>query len=117
VQVIVHLPESALEEADVLLEIAADRSAGQGQAVLLSGEHLDELPASGEERLEGGERVVGQRAGLWPHALGEEGEHLGIEGIGLGELAGGLAKSRTWRGLATTTGSCAVTSAATSAAS
>jgi hypothetical protein len=50
----------------VLLEIAPHRAAGQQQAVLLRREHLDELAAAGEQRLEGGERLVGQWAGLRP---------------------------------------------------
>jgi hypothetical protein len=64
VQVVIRLTESALEEADVLLEIAPNRRPGDEEAVALGGEHLDQLPASGEERVERLDRVLGERTRL-----------------------------------------------------
>ena len=117
VQVVIGLAQAALEEADVLLEIASDGGPGDEQAIPLGGEHLDQLATAREERVERLDGLIWQRAGCGPHALGEQREDLGINRIGLGQLPRALAKSRTWRGLATTTGRPAVARAATSAAS
>ena len=76
----------------MLLEIAPHRAPSEEQAVLLGRQHLDQLPASGEQLLQGGDRVVRQRPGLGSDPLGEAGEHLGIERIGLGQLPSGFGE-------------------------
>jgi hypothetical protein len=89
-EVVVRLPEPALEEADVLLEIAAHGGGRDEQPVPLRDEHLDELSPAGEER---GERLGGrirEHPRLGPDALGKEGEDLGVDRISLGQLAGGF---------------------------
>jgi hypothetical protein len=53
---------------------------------------LDQLAAAGEQGVERLDRLVGQRPGSGAHPLGEEGEDLGIDRVGLGELAGRLGK-------------------------
>ncbi len=47
-----------------------------------------------------------------PHRLGEARQHRRVQRVGLGQLPGRAAKSRTWRGLTTATGSPAAASAA-----
>ena len=62
---------------------------GGAEPVLLGGAHLHQLaPAhhQGAEFLGGG---IGQGAQGGPDGLGEVRQHLGIEGIGLGQLARG----------------------------
>ena len=54
---------------------------------------------------------VRQRADWRTDRLSEMGRHLGIQCAGLGQPPSGLAKSRTWRGLTTTTGRDAVANA------
>jgi hypothetical protein len=57
------------------------------QALALGVEHLEQLPAAGEQGLEllGGR--IRQRSGGGPDARGEEREHLGIDAVGLGQPA------------------------------
>ena len=62
------------------------------QAVSLGLEHLEELSPPGEERVERVGLGVGQRADLGADPLGEEGEEVRVEAIGLGELARGFGK-------------------------
>ena len=52
-------------------------------------EHLEQLPAAGQEGIQGLHRRVGQGPGLRPDPLGEEGEDLRIQPVGLGQLARG----------------------------
>jgi hypothetical protein len=87
--------EPALQKADVLLEILPYRGTGDEQATASSGW----ARGSGRTRSAKSARIWASIASVlasWPVAL---------------------AKSRTWRGLATTTGNPAVASAATKAAS
>ena len=57
-------------------------------AVSFGGHHLDDLAPSGNQLAERAGLVVGQRPGLRVDRLGEVGDRLGVEGVGLGELAG-----------------------------
>jgi hypothetical protein len=50
-------------------------------------EHLEQLPAPGEERVELLGFRVGDRAQRGAHHLGEAGEEVGVDAIGLRELA------------------------------
>jgi hypothetical protein len=85
-EVAIDLSQFALEPADVRANTAGDGGAGEAQAVALGGEHLEQLPAAGEHRIEGLGRLIGQRPGCGAHPLGEERERLGVNRIGLGEL-------------------------------
>ncbi len=51
-QVVIGFSQAALQEANVLLEIPPHRGAGEEQAIALGGEHLDQLPAPGQEGIE-----------------------------------------------------------------
>jgi hypothetical protein len=55
----------------------------------LGHQHVQELAPASEERVELLRRLTGQGARLRLHPLGKEGQDLGIDRIGLGELAGG----------------------------
>jgi hypothetical protein len=70
------------------------RHGGQGvlETIALGDEHLQHLATAGQERVEGMGRVIGQRARGRANALGEQGQDVGIDPIGLGELAGGPGK-------------------------
>jgi hypothetical protein len=76
----------------VLLEIAPDGRAGDLEAIPLGGEHLDELPAPGEQGVEGLGGFIGERLGRRPDPLREEREHLRVDGVGLSQLAGGASE-------------------------
>ena len=88
----IGLVHAALEEANVLLQIASDRGRRDQQAVPLGREHAEQLAPAGEEGIERLDRLVRQRPGSGPHALGEERQDLGIERVGLRELASGLGE-------------------------
>ena len=83
---------------------AGSRRPREAQAIPLGREHLEDLPPPGQDRLQGLGRLTGQGPRLGAHALGKEREQRRVDAIGLGELATARPKSRTWRGLATTTG-------------
>ena len=68
------------------------RRAGLPPAVLLHADHLDDLAAAGDELGEGLRVRVRHRPRLGPHALGEEGDRLGVEAVGLGEPPGGAGE-------------------------
>jgi hypothetical protein len=46
---------------------------------------------------------VGERASFGTDPFGDQGDHLGIARIGLGDRPVARAKPRTWRGLTTAT--------------
>ena len=91
-QIAVHIGEPFLEPADVLGEIALHRAAGEAEAILLGGEHVDDLPTAGEQAFEQLGRFIRQGAGRGPHPLCEVGEHAGIERVGLRQLPHGLGE-------------------------
>jgi hypothetical protein len=64
---------------------------GQGvpEAVALGDEPLKHLATTCRQSVKGPGRLIGQRPGVGAHALGEERQGVGIDPIGLGELAGG----------------------------
>jgi hypothetical protein len=116
----------ALQVGDVLREALAHRARvaprGPAEPVALGLEHLEELASARGQRVERVQRLVGERAHLGPDALREQGEHARVDPVRLGELAGRAgdivhAAGVPCRGLATTTGSSAATSAATRASS
>jgi len=71
---------------DSLLDGLAGRRAG---AVLLGGEHLDDLASASQDGREFPGFPVGDRPGPGAHRLAEAGEDLGVDLVGLGEPAGG----------------------------
>ncbi len=60
------------------------------QAILLGLQHLEQLSPPAEQRIEFLRVRVGEHADLGTHALSEERQEIGINKIGLGELAGRL---------------------------
>ncbi len=59
------------------------------EPVPLGDEHPEELTTTRQQRVEGTGGLIGQRPGLGADALGEERQDVGVDPIGLGELAGG----------------------------
>jgi hypothetical protein len=84
----------------------------QAAAVLLGVEHVDQLPAAGDQFPEGARVFVpyGPRDGA--NGFGKERDDPRVERVGLGQLPSGRAKSRICRELTTATGSLAPASAA-----
>jgi hypothetical protein len=62
------------------------------QTVFLGRQHLDELPAAGQQCAHVLRLLIGQCARCGVNGLGEMGQNLRVELVGLGELAGGLGK-------------------------
>jgi hypothetical protein len=65
------------------------------------------LAAAGHQLAEGLGFGIGDRPRRRPDGFGKMSDRRGVDAVGLGELAGGAGKSRIWRGLTTTSGSCA----------
>ena len=75
------------------------RRAGLASAAAFQADHLDALAAAGDEF---GQRLclgIDDGAGLGADALGEEGDRLGIQPIGLGEPAGGAGEAADLAGV------------------
>ena len=87
VEIAVSVADLLFEPGDVGEQILADGTAGQREPIALSGAHLDQLPASGDKRMEVGLEIIGERArGGW-HARGEGGEDRRIAAVGFLEGA------------------------------
>ena len=76
----------------MLGDAAPHRGHGVLESIALGDQHLQHLTPTGQQRVEGLGRVIGQRARGRAHALGEERQDVGVDPIGLGELAGGPGK-------------------------
>jgi hypothetical protein len=74
------------------LDVAPDRWQGGVQALPLRREHAHELAPPGQQGAQLLGLGVGQRARCGLHHLGEAREHLGVEGVGLGQLANGAGE-------------------------
>ena len=68
------------------------RGRSSAQAVLFGHEHSDDLPSESHESSDGLCLGIGQGTWSWVHSLGEVSQDVGIDGIGLGQLAGGLGE-------------------------
>jgi hypothetical protein len=80
-----------LEPADVGAQIPPHLASPRPRQPLALGvEHLEQLPAAGEQGLELLGGLIRQRPGGGPDPRREEGEHLGIDAVGLGQPAEGL---------------------------
>ena len=67
------------------LHVVLDAVPREGQAVPLGGQHLDELPAAGDQRGQILLRGVGERPRLGPDVRRKPRQHVRIQGVGLGE--------------------------------
>lgn len=74
------------------------------RTILFRGEHVDERSTARHQSGQGLRLLVGQRAWLRPDPLGEPGQHLGIDGVGFGQLPGGFGKIAELRVLTTMAG-------------
>ena len=88
---LVPINASRLREIDHL-DVGADGYWRCLAAVLLSGQHLDQLATAchqGTQRLRG---CIGQWPNHGTHRIGEMGEHPGVDRIGLGQFANGFGE-------------------------
>ena len=88
VEVGVHVIELTLKPAHVLLDALLDSRQREAEPILLGGDHVDDLAPAPYDRVERTGILVGQDPDLGPYAFAEEREHVGVDCIGLGELAG-----------------------------
>jgi len=84
--------QALFEDLDELLDVGTDPLGGADQTVLLRREHLDDLTAPGVEGLELAELDRLEGPDLGSDRFAETGQDAGIDGIGLGELSGGLGE-------------------------
>jgi hypothetical protein len=111
-QIAIDGRDPPFEPAEMLGDVSTDGRRGRLQSIALGGQHLEELTAA---RYQGRELLkdrVGQRTDGWVHPLRKEREETRIQAVGLANCPVDLAKLRTWRGFATTTGSAAAATAA-----
>jgi hypothetical protein len=76
----------------VRLDIGLDTARGTAQAILLRREHVEQLPPPGELGAQHLALGIRQRPRRRPHRLGNVREPVGIQGVGLGQPAGGFRK-------------------------
>lgn len=107
----------ALKPTDVLNDAAANSRHGVLETVTFGADHPEDLTPPRQQCIQGLGAVVGQCAGSRPHSFREEGQRVGVDSIRLGELARGAGEVAHLPGLATTSGSRAVATAATTARS
>jgi hypothetical protein len=92
VQVAIQVGQFLVQEGDVPLDVTPDGRQGGVQALPLRGAHADELAPPGQQ----GAQLLGVGVGEWTrrgvHHFGEAGEELGVEGVGLGQLADGAGE-------------------------
>jgi hypothetical protein len=73
------------------------------EPVSLHADHFPRLAAARDQFGQGLAVGVGERASFGTDPFGDQGDHLGIARIGLGDRPVARAKPRTWRGLTTAT--------------
>ena len=84
--------QALAEDRDKLLDVGPDPLGRGDQAVSLDRDHLDDLAPAVVEGLELLELQGFQGPHLGFDGLGEPGQDAGIDGIGLGQLSGGLGE-------------------------
>ena len=91
-QVRFDMPQFPFEPGDMSPQtLAGCRRRGE-EPIFLGGQHLDELPSSGQHGSQGARLRIRQEPQRQPHDLGKLGEGLGIEGIGLRQPPTGLGE-------------------------
>ena len=74
------------------LDPGSQGGAGGAPAIAFADQHRDQLPAPGDQVTQGLGLGVGQRSQLRSDRLGEVGQDLGVERIGLGQAARGAGE-------------------------
>ena len=84
-----EIGQFALERLEQPVDALEGAPAGQAApAVALGGHHLDDLAPAGDQLCERAGLFVGHRPGRRRDRFGEMGDRRGVQGVGLGELAG-----------------------------
>lgn len=63
-----------------------------GETIPFGDQHLEELAAARQERIERPEGLVGKRADGGTHPLGKQGQHERVDAVGLRKFSHGLGK-------------------------
>ena len=107
-EVVIEAAQGLLEPGDVGLEVALQAAIAQEPApVVLGAEHVDELAAPGDEFAQRGGLRIGHGAGRWAASAKRARTRASSVSV-LASCPVARAKSRTWRGLTTATGSAAL---------
>ncbi len=114
-QLVVGIGEAPLEPVDVAAQIGADPAVTAGMPLPFGQQHLEQLAAAQQHRLQLLGRGIRQRSRRGLHARAEEREDLASIASVLAKRPTAFAKSRTWRGFTIATGRPAAASAATTA--
>ena len=89
-EVAVDVGQAFFQPADVRGDVPLDGPAGEAEAILLGGEHLEQLPPAGEQGVEELGGLVRQGPHRGPDALTKQREGERVDGVGLGEASHGL---------------------------
>jgi hypothetical protein len=113
VEIVVDGLEFLLEPFDVALNALTDVPVSDlSQAIPFGTQHLDKLSATGNERFQGSQRGIGQRAWFRTNTIPKQGKTFGVDAVGFRQSAERPCESRTWRGLTMATLKPAVPKAA-----
>ena len=118
VEVSIDRAPLALKPLDVGAKTAPHRRQRMLETMAFGDQYPHNLSASSEQGVEGDQRLIGQRPRRRADAFGEERERVRVDAVSVfASCPVARAKSRTWRGLTTTTGSRTAANAATAARS
>src|SRR5512143_201235 len=92
VQVLIDSLQFRLQPADVSVDTFFDAFGGTIEAVMLSTNHLNDLPPASNQRAQFQANLIGQRPDCGTYSFSEAGQYPGIDGIGLGQLSGGFGE-------------------------
>jgi hypothetical protein len=92
IEIAVGAGELFLEPLRMRPDAFSERRGSHLEAVVFGGEHREQLAPPGEDVLQSGGLLVGERARRGTDGLGETGEDEGVYSVGLGEAADGLGE-------------------------
>ena len=85
--------QASLQPTDVLFETFFYRRERMGETIPFGDQHLDELAAARQERVERPESLVGKRPDGRAHSLGKQGQDVRVDAVRLGQFSHGPGKS------------------------
>jgi hypothetical protein len=91
-QISLHKSNLLREPVDMTLDVLAHPFGSPAHTILLHGAHLDELTASRYQGREGLRVFIREGTGFQGYPLGKEGQDVGVNSIGLGELSCSLGE-------------------------
>src|ERR1044071_1890422 len=92
IEIFVGTSKFRFQPTDVRFDTFSDRLGSCREAVSLGDDHLGELAPTGNQCAQFPKALIGQWAYRGTYCFGEAGQNHGIDGVSLGQLAGGFGK-------------------------